>query len=100
MKDCFGAILVSGDQIIVVAPSAPMRQNFMHMGAEVVKRRGRKVGIRFPDSDYIKYNKYVLPDSIMKMSTWLRMREEKTSTNPSLCQACRNPGRGFVCLCL
>lgn len=72
MKDCFGEPLVEGDMVVIVAPSSPMGQMFLHMSGQVVKRRGRKVGIRFPDSDYVKYTKYVLPDCIQKASTWTK----------------------------
>lgn len=72
MKDCFGDVLVPGDKVVIVAPSAPMQQCFLHMCGEVVKPRGRKIGIRFPDSDYVKYTKYVLPDCIQKAETWAR----------------------------
>jgi hypothetical protein len=101
MKDCFGEVLAPGDSVIIVAPSAPMEQVFLHMGAEVVKRRGRRVVIRFPDSDYVKYNMCVLPDSIMKESSWHRERGYKpfVADGPIVCRACRNPGDGLVCLC-
>ena len=102
MKDCLGEILVAGDRVIIVAPSAPMQQCFLHMLGEVVKRRGRKVGIRFPHSDYVKYNKYVLPDSIMKQSSFDRIRGNTKTSSPQndlRCRACREPEIGAVCLC-
>src|SRR4029077_6489608 len=99
MKDCFGETLVPGDIVIVVAPSAPMQQCYLHMLGEVVKRRGRKVGIRFPDSDYVKYNKYVLPDSIMKKSSFDLRSGKVPSQNDKRCRACREPELGAVCLC-
>jgi len=71
MNDCLGKTLTPGDRVIVVAPSAPMGQEFLHMRAQVVGHRGRRIGIRFPDSDYVKYTKWVLPDCIQKESTWL-----------------------------
>ena len=75
MKDCLGDVLVPGDRVVIVAPSAPMNHRFLHMVGKVVKRRGRKVGICFPESDYVKHNKYVFPDSIMKKSTWIARRK-------------------------
>lgn len=72
MKDCFGDLLEPGDAVVVVAPSAPMGRRFLHMKAVVVGRRGHRIDIRFPDSDYVKYNKWVLSDSIQKYSTWVK----------------------------
>lgn len=95
MKDCFGEVLAPGDRVVIVAPSAPMKQGFLHMGAEVVKRRGRKVVIRFPDSDYVKYNKCVLPDSIMKCKKPSLPQDGQDKR----CRACREPEIGAVCLC-
>lgn len=97
MKDCLGEILVPGDLVVIVAPSAPMKQVFLRMLGEVVKRRGRKVVIRFPDSDYVKYNKCVLPDSIMKQATWHRLK--KWNPQDKRCRACREPELGAICLC-
>lgn len=98
MKDCLGEILAPGDRVVIVAPSAPMQQCFLHMLGEVVKRRGRKVGMRFPHSDYVKYTKYVLPDSIMKESSW-RPQRASLPQNDKRCRACREPEVGAVCLC-
>lgn len=98
MKDCLGDTLVPGDRVIVVAPSAPMQQCFLHMLGQVVKKRGGKIGIRFPDSDYVKYNKFVLPDSIMKEASFDRIRNTKTQDDKR-CRACREPELGAVCLC-
>jgi hypothetical protein len=81
MKDCQGYVLSVGDRVVIVVPIAPVR-HCLHMLGVVVKDRGSRIGIRLPDSDYVKGIRNVLPDTIQKESIWAARRKARARRHP------------------
>lgn len=93
MKDCNGTPLIKGDVVEIVCPLPPLKGWSLRMLGDVVGENGRRVSIRL-QSYYAKGLKHALSDSLRKWEPKSILTE-----GPSICQACRNPGAGLVCLC-